>query len=149
MEEAANAAGAMFDKFECYRQVKGRPYSPPGEPATFQELAHCIEIAASLMGKAVSWFGVDGTVADFPAFDELLRAGSWFVIAGVAEQVLQPGQDYGHYLLARQLSGTEVVVIDSYRLYDGGSDRYALAQFHQAMKDNFDPIRDALAFRFI
>ena len=148
MEEAANAAGAMFDKFECYRQVKGRPYSPPGEPASFQELTRCIEIAASLIEKAVKWFGSEGSVTNFATFDELLRDGSWFIIAGVAEQVLQPGQDYGHYLLARQFSGTGVVVIDSYRLYDGGSDRYDLAEFHEAMKDNFDPVSDALAFQF-
>jgi len=148
VEEAANAIGASFDKFECYRRVKGVPYVPPGQPATFDELAACIRDAAELMDRPLTWFGPDGAVDDFATFDRLLRDGSWFIIAGVQEQALQPGQDYGHYLLARQLDGPDVIVIDSYRLYDGGSDRYSLAQFHEAMRENFDAVRDALAFRF-
>jgi len=148
VEEAANAVGASFDKFDCYQRVKGVPYVPPGQPATFSELALCVRTAGQLSGRSVTWFNDDGWVVDFATFDRLLTDGSWFVIAGVAEQVLQPGQNYGHYLLARQLAGPDVVVVDSYRLYDGGSDRYTLAEFHEAMKDNFDPLRDALAFQF-
>lgn len=148
VEEAANSIGATFDKFECYRLVMGAPYVPPGQPADFAELAECVEIAAQLMGKRVLWFNGTGAVVDFDTFDELLRDGTWIVIAGVAEQDLQPGQIYGHYLLARQLSGPDVIVVDSYRLYDGGSDRYELAEFHKAMADNFDAARDALAFQF-
>lgn len=121
---------------------------PPGEPADFTELAACVKIAGRLLGRPVTLFNGDGWVDDFATFDRLLADGSWFVIAGVAEQALQPGQTYGHYLLARQLSGLDVIVIDSYRLFDGGSDRYSLAQFHEAMRENFDPVRDALAFRF-
>lgn len=148
VEEAANAVGQTFDKFACYQKVKGTPYLPPGEPATFEELAAAVECAGRQLGRSVRWFNGNGAVVDFETFDGLLRDGRWFVISGVAEQVLQPGQDYGHYLLARQISGPEVIVIDSYRLYDGGSDRYGLAQFHEAMRENFDPIRDALAFQF-
>ena len=148
VEEAANAIGASFDKFACYQRVKGIAYSPPGQPATFDELAVCVDYAGRLIGRPVRWFNGNGAVIDFETFDELLRDGSWFVIAGVAEQALQAGQAYGHYLLARQLSGSDIVVVDSYRLYDGGSDRYDLTEFHEAMRENFDPIRDALAFQF-
>ncbi|HLQ33255.1 MAG TPA: hypothetical protein VK457_11245 [Chloroflexota bacterium] len=107
-----------------------------------------ISVAGMRMRLRVHWFDGSGGVRDFDTFDQLLLQGRWFVIAGGAEQVLQPGQVYGHYLLARQISGPEIVVVDSYRLYDGGSDRYSLAQFHEAMRDNFDPVRGALAFSF-
>jgi len=107
-----------------------------------------VKVAGLLVNMNIDWFSGNGFVDDFATFDEILNEGSWFVIAGVQESDLQPGQSYGHYLLARQIEGPDVVVIDSYRLYDGGSDRYTLSQFHEAMKDNWDPIRDALAFRF-
>jgi hypothetical protein len=35
VEEAANAIGATFDEFECYRLVKGWPYLPPGRACQF------------------------------------------------------------------------------------------------------------------
>jgi hypothetical protein len=139
--------------FQLYQAVKGIPFSPPGQPATFSELRQAITFAALKVGKKVKWYGPDGTVNDDTTFDQLLRDGSWFVIPGVNESVLQPGQNYGHYVVARSIyfaAGVpRVTIIDSYRNFDGGYDDYDLATFHEAMHQNWDPNCDALAFQLV
>lgn len=99
----------------------------------------------------VKWLGPLGVVNDPATFDQAVRDG-WYVIAGVKEAALQPGQDYGHYVVARKIDfdkdGTpELEIVDSYKAEDGGSDRYPLAQFHTAMAENWDPSVDAIAFQ--
>src|SRR5713226_4470198 len=109
VEEAANAIGATYDKFECYRLPSGQRSAVSATGASlpaFDELAVAISVAGMRMRLRVHWFDGSGWVRDFDTFDQLLLQGRWFVIAGGAEQVLQPGQVYGHYLLARQISGS-------------------------------------------
>ncbi|MBV9120507.1 MAG: hypothetical protein JOZ39_07345 [Chloroflexi bacterium] len=146
VEECFSAAGAPFEWQDLYARVKGKPYVAPGEPATFVELESAIRAAAVVTGAQVQWLGTSGQLDNPQAVDGAISSG-WFVIAGVAEKDLLPGQDYYHFLVARAMQGQDIVVVDSYRHEDGGSDSYSAVSFHQAMADNFDPVVDALAFK--
>lgn len=149
--ECFDAAGYYVSPFDVYAQTKGQLLTLPGLPATFPELRAAINAAAAMTSARIKWLGPLGVINDPATFDQAVRDG-WYVVAGVREADLQPGQDYGHYVVARKIDfdkdGTpELEIVDSYKAEDGGSDRYPLAGFHTAMADNWDPSVDAIAFQ--
>ncbi|MHB8409851.1 MAG: hypothetical protein ACYDHY_17490 [Acidiferrobacterales bacterium] len=151
--ECFDDAGAYVSPFDVYAQGMGEPLVLPGRPASFDQLRAEVNAAGAMTHHRIKWFGPLGICNDPATFDQLVKDG-WYVIAGVKESDLIAGQNYGHYVVARKIDfngdGTpELEIIDSYRAQDGGSDRYPLAQFHQAMADNWDAGVDALAFQIV
>lgn len=147
--ECFDAAGHYVSPFDIYAQVKGQVFNPPGLPATFDELRAGINAAAAMTRARLKWFGPLGVANDPGTVAQLVRDG-WFVIAGVAEGDLQPGQNFGHYIVITNVSDPNAAaIVDSYRAEDGGSDRYPWSQLVQAMGDNWDQNVDALAFQIV
>jgi hypothetical protein len=137
--------GKSFDVDTVFQAGKGhaRP-EPSGEPATFGEVKHALATLAGLVG-----LHIEGPIdLDTPAdMDQAVRDG-WHVIVGVAEQVLQPGQNFGHYMVFERLDGLVATVYDPDRLWDGdASETYDFVQLHSAVVANWDPIVDAVGVK--
>jgi hypothetical protein len=158
VQEAFAGAGYSVSIYDLYKQVKGVDYAPPGEAAGFGELTACVRAAAALAGAGLTWYGKAGAVNDLATFDQLLRDGSWVVIVGANEQALVDdlglGESaaYGHYFLCRHIDfdgdgRPQTAIIDSYRAYDHVPVRVPLGAVHDAMRRNWDPNYDALAFQ--
>ena len=150
--ECFDSRGKTVSPFDIYAQVKGVPFSPPGETASFDELRKAVQAAAAMTKSTIKFFGSDGVINDLATFDQALRDGNWLMICGVAENDLQSGQRYDHFFVPESLyfdcSGQpRVRIADSYRRFDGSSDDYPLSALHQSMVDNWDPNCDALAFQ--
>ncbi|HEX6513050.1 MAG TPA: hypothetical protein VF157_12160 [Chloroflexota bacterium] len=143
LETAANAAGLMFNKWDVYSHVMGTDYSWPGSPASFEQLDEAATYAAQLMGKTLKRWNGNGQVDDVASFMDIARQQQYFLEAGVHMRDLvsiagNPSyNDFWHFVVVRQLSGQDVLVVDSFRYQDGGSDQYSKADFIQAMKDNW------------
>jgi hypothetical protein len=151
---AANAAGLSFDKWTVYEDVMGKPFSWPGEPATFDQLDQAAACAARMMGRKLTRWNETGKVKDIPNFLELVRQQQFFVEAGIymRDLVNVAGSprynDFYHYVVVRQLDGSNVLCVDSFRRYDGGRDQYDEETFLKAMGDNWDPVQYAYAWRW-
>jgi hypothetical protein len=152
--ESFDAKGKYVSAYDIYSQVKGVAYSGGvGLPATFTEVQEAINVAAKMTNCHVKFLNGNGVINDDATFDQAVRDGTWFIIAGINAAVLWPGQNYGHFVVVESLyftNGTPFVKIaDSYRNYDGGSDEYTLNAFHNAMHANWDPNVDAIAFQVV
>ncbi|HEY8838073.1 MAG TPA: hypothetical protein VIO16_10445, partial [Dehalococcoidia bacterium] len=152
--ECVAAAGGSVDINALYRAVKVVDYVAPGLEANFSELIHSITYAAGVNGWTVQWWGADGRLNDWTAFEQAVRAGSYYSIAGVKGGDLGLG-NFGHFEAVKSIytapDGTEMVqVADSYARYDnaGWQPAYSLQQYLQAMRDNWDANTDAVAWRF-
>jgi hypothetical protein len=76
-------------------------------------------------------------------------ANPWTIIAGVKESDLQPGQNYGHFIiLDHEDNAGNVQVIDSYTNVDGNqSGRYPFIAVAKAMVDSWEPNIDAIGVK--
>lgn len=159
IEEAANAAGLTFNKWSVYRALKGLAYRWPGQPASMDEFKTAATLVGHAMGKRADFAtgpGTDGRggVLDFATFCRLLQEGEYFVGAGVYEKDLVPGptpsyNNFQHWELGVAVDGGHIDYVDSFRKYDGGSDRATLAAYAKALSDNWDSTRLAIAWRWL
>lgn len=102
------------------------------------------ELAAELDAE-LTWLG-DGYLRDFATFDQAVRDG-WCVTIGVQEAVLQPGQNYYHYIDVYGLNGANFQIADSFHKYDGETGTEPVQKVHQAIADNWDDVLVGVAFR--
>lgn len=132
-----------------FQAGKGTARPAGGEPATFAEVKQAITTLAAQLGVTVQEADFDDPNTVAAALHDPNTANPWTVIAGVKEADLQPGQSYGHFIiLDHEDSAGNVQVVDSYTNVDGNqSGRYPFAQLATAMRDNWEPLIDAIGVK--
>jgi hypothetical protein len=143
--------GYPLDLDTVFQAGKGRARPAGGEAATFAEVKQAIATLAKQLGVRVQTMDCDTPTIVFQALRDPDTANPWTVIAGVAEQVLQPGQQYGHFMILSGFTGgNEIAVVDPLDHYDGNtSGVYPAEQLAQAMIANWEPSIDAEAVKIV
>ncbi len=147
-----DAVGRHVDAKDLYEQVMHQPFSPPGQAAIFAELKAAVDTAAAITHTTVTYLGGHGIINDFPTLLQAAKDGHWNIILGVQNADLISGQNYGHYILCRQMVWDEhgvpgEIVLDTFAREDGSSESYTWGQLEQAIRDNWDPSAAALAYQ--
>lgn len=142
--------GYSHDVDQIFQAAKGYARPVNGETATFTQVKQAITTLAAQDGVKLQLIDLDNPGQVSAALDDPDTANPWTVIAGVAEQVLQPGQQYGHYIILERRSGDTVTVVDSNQHEDGNvSGTYTWEQVVNAMAANWDPVVDAIGAKLI
>lgn len=143
--------GYPLDLDLVFQAGKGYPRPAGGEPATFATVKRAITTIAQQLGVKVQMADFDAPNVVAAALHDPDAANPWTIIAGVAESVLQPGQNYGHFILLDHEDANGMVkVVDSYTNVDGdATEYYPFAQVAQAMVSNWEPQIDACGFKIV
>lgn len=143
------SAGYQLNLYSCYQKVRGYPLVLPGDPCTFDDVKGYVNTFADQANVFLQWFQGSGDVGDdLPTVDQLVR-DNWFVIAGAAEWDIKAGQNYYHFFNLNGFDGTNIKIDDTFKTEDGVATEVPVTAFHQALLDNFDPNRDAVAFKAV
>jgi hypothetical protein len=132
-----------------FQAGKGHARPAGGEAATFAEVKQAITTLAQQLGVTVQEADFDDPNTVAAALHDPNTANPWTIIAGVKESDLQPGQNYGHFIiLDHEDNAGNVQVIDSYTNVDGNqSGRYPFIAVAKAMVDSWEPNIDAIGVK--
>lgn len=141
--------GYPLDVETVFQAGKGKARPPEGEAATFAEVEAAIRTLAQQLGATVQLAEFDDPSIVLAALHDPNATNPWTIIAGVAEQDLQPGQQYGHFLILSDLDADgSVEVIDSYASEDGNSTgKYPWPEMAQAMIASWERSIDAIGVK--
>ena len=121
-----------------------------GQAAPFSVVKQAITTLAAQDGAKLQLIDLDQPGQVSAALADPDTANQWTVIAGIAEQDLQPGQQYGHYIVLERKEGDTVTVVDSNQREDGNqTGTYTWEQIVAAMAANWDPTIDGVGAKLI
>lgn len=142
--------GYSHDVDQIFQAGFGFNRPPGGQAAPFSVVKQAITTLAAQDGVKLQMTDLDNPGQVSAALSDPDTANPWTIIAGVAEQDLQPGQAYGHYIILERRDGDTVTVVDSLAREDGNqSGTYTWEQITAAMAANWDPTVDAVGVKII
>ena len=142
--------GYSHDVDQIFQAGFGYVRPAGGQAAPFSVVKQAITTLAAQDGAQLQLIDLDSPGQVSAALADPDTANPWTVVAGVAEQDLQPGEQFGHYIILVSDQGDVVTVVDSLQSEDGNqSDTYTWAQVSAAMVANWDPSIDAIGCKLI